>query len=437
VISSHICWNVYSNDGSWGNYHIHPSIDKLTIRSKDASIGISEYETAVISATVWSTFANDLHADFYYTGTPEDPSFSWTYIGTQTSTVQDNVEVLEIEYNLPKGTEQAVRVHFRYKDTVSPCPNGPYFNYGDADDLVFVVEPAPFSLVCPSKTVRFIKEETPATTNVTCYLLNRSNFTGTVALSCSPLSITGVSCTIPSSVQVSPAETMSYVTVQLDADTSVVVGRRGSILVSASHDTTSKRSAIGVLIVAQGGDQVAVYDPEYGAPVCDLSATSCSSGDLLVGRGPVLPEPNYPNTIDNCEDGDKGEHHSDESVDRIVVRSGRMNETSSGTITEDEYITIIATVWAYDTEDIADFWITRNASNPTWEYIGTLNPTTSDELEELEMEVKLSAGPLQAVRVTFRYDSNVTSSPCNGGSWEDVDDLGKLCPCYNKSLLTI
>lgn len=120
-------------DGNSGAYHTHPSIDKITVKSKNTNVDLSEYEAVTISAKVWSTFAEDLFADFYYTAFPADPN--WIFIGTMTTALQAQQEVLEIDYNLPQGTLQAVRVHFRYKGQRSPCPNGNYQNYGDADDL--------------------------------------------------------------------------------------------------------------------------------------------------------------------------------------------------------------------------------------------------------------------------------------------------------------
>eukprot|EP00804_Cyclotella_cryptica_P028860 CCRYP_008443-RA/>CCRYP_008443-RA protein AED:0.06 eAED:0.06 QI:0/0.93/0.88/1/1/1/17/370/2761 len=407
-------------DGNSGAYHTHPSIDTITVKSKNINADMSEYEAVTVSAIVWSTFGADLHADYYYTAFPSDPN--WIFIGTMTTTLEAQHETLEIDYNLPQGTLQAVRVHFRYKGQQSPCPNGSYRNYGDADDLVFAVKVSPFTFECPNN-VQFNTENTPKSQDVECMLFIHSNFNGTIDLSCSSSSLKGVNCTTPSTIEILSGDPTANVTVKLDADASVTVGERGDILVAASHGTVAKTAAINLLTVGPGGNQLAMYNSSYGAPACDLSGLSCSSGDLLVGRGSVGPEPNAPNSIDECKDGNKGVHHQDESVDKIIVRSGRLDGPSNDTIREEGYITIIATVWAYSSTDTAEFWITSNPSNPSWEYVGSVNATVEDAIEVIQMETRLSKGLTQAVRVSFHYLSNASMTACPGGSWDDVDDL--------------
>eukprot|EP00984_Skeletonema_dohrnii_P033633 scaffold30823_cov78-Skeletonema_dohrnii-CCMP3373.AAC.1 len=76
-------------------------------------------------------------------------------------------------------------------------------------------------------------------------------------------------------------------------------------------DTVGLRSSNGI----------ASYDEALGIPKCSSEGTSCDTGDLVNGRGPVYPEPNYPNTLGlSCIDGTSG-GPSDESVDRIIVSS--------------------------------------------------------------------------------------------------------------------
>lgn len=194
-----------------------------------------------------------------------------------------------MNYFLPTGPLQAVRVNFRYKGSVGECPSGNYWNYGDADDLVFAVRQSSFSIICHDNSIRINKEDTPSSVDVECTLSMLSNYTGTINLSCSSSSLTGVNCTTPPSIEILPADTTANFTVKLNADTSVVVGEQGDVLVLASGGASSKTSVISVSVVNPGGDQMAHYDPSYAVPVCDLIGSSCSSGDLLYGRGPVTP----------------------------------------------------------------------------------------------------------------------------------------------------
>lgn len=415
-------------DGSWGNYHAHPSIDVIEVKGKNGNVEISEYDAVTVSATVWATMPDDLSADFYYTSTPEDPD--WIFIDTLTTSNSGEAEVLEVDYNLPSGTNQAVRVHFRYLGSVGTCPDGNYWNYGDADDLVFAVKQASFSISCPDGTIRINKENTPESIDVDCSLSVSSNYNGTINLSCSSASLTGINCTTPTSVDILSGDTEVNVTVTLDAGNSVVVGEEGSVLVSASDEANSKTSAIGVSVVGPGGDQVATFDLSYGTPFCDLTGKSCSSGDLLFGRGPVTPEPNQPNTLDDCEDGAKGEHHSDESIDAIVVRSGRIDGESDDLIREGEYVTIVATVWAYSPQDSGDFFVATNPTDPSWQYIGSVNATQEDAADELVLETVLPKGLIQAVRVNFHYRTDEDISPCLGGRYVSI----VMLPCARRRL---
>lgn len=99
-----------------------------------SGLTITERSYATISATVWSLVAASCFADFYYTNNvSSDPT--WTYIGTAATTKARTAEVLEVDYKLPKGLKQAVRVNFRYLGSPSTCPEGGYRNYGDPDDL--------------------------------------------------------------------------------------------------------------------------------------------------------------------------------------------------------------------------------------------------------------------------------------------------------------
>lgn len=131
--------------------------------------------------------------------------------------------------------------------------------------------------------------------------------------------------------------------------------------------------------------------------------------------------------LDDCEDGDKGTHHSDESIDKIVVRSGRLNDdVSNKTMKVGEYITATATVWAYSLLDSADFFITSDINDPSWVYIDSVNATVAKAIDELSVETIVPTGLVHAVRVNFHYRTDEDITDCLGGSWDDVDDLGKF-----------
>jgi hypothetical protein len=219
--------------------------------------------------------------------------------------------------------------------------------------------------------------------------------------------------------------------------TSLTKAGQNKIKISATDGSITKEATISVLVIdnnSAGGYHNAVYNQNLGVPMCFVESKQCSSGALLRGRGDVGPEKNAPNTLDDCMDGSLGTFNEDESLNKIIVRSGRLNGSGSNQwIREKEYITIKAYVYAYFPSDEADFWMTSTPSNPQWEYIGSLSATKYGK-DLLEMEVRLSKGRTQAVRVSFHYSSNITE-PCLLQPYDDVDDLGKS-HCVDKTSST-
>lgn len=76
-------------------------------------------------------------ADFYYASSATNAN--WSYLGSIPAG-GSGLRTLVAEYRLPTGApNQAVRVNFRYKGSVSSCATG---RWDDIDDLVFAVADA-------------------------------------------------------------------------------------------------------------------------------------------------------------------------------------------------------------------------------------------------------------------------------------------------------
>ena len=136
------------------------------------------------------------------------------------------------------------------------------------------------------------------------------------------------------------------------------------------------------------------------------------------GRDGIGPEPNQPNTIyTSCADGTSGTYHSDESLDRLVVKTLDGTDFFEGATVE-----IDATVWAWSTgsSDTLDLYYTADATSPSWVYITSIVPP-SGGAHTLSATYTLPEGGLQAVRANFRYSGSVGS--CTTGSYDDRDDL--------------
>lgn len=120
-------------------------------------------------------------------------------------------------------------------------------------------------------------------------------------------------------------------------------------------------------------------------------------------------EVNTANTLDDCDaDGSSGTHKKDESIEKIVVRSGEVDGPNDDTMTVGSLVTIEATVfaWSSGASDTADFYYSSSASNPVWQYIGSKTPDDGGE-QVLKIEYNLPEGTTQAVRVQFRFGGTI------------------------------
>ena len=152
-----------------------------------------------------------------------------------------------------------------------------------------------------------------------------------------------------------------------------------------------------------GTPQVALYDDTLGIPSCSKVGNQCDSDTLLASCGNVGPELNKPNTLGTCGDGNTGSYFVNESIEKIVVRSGKADGTYSEVdLTEGDHTTIIASVHAYGdgSSDHADFYYTSDVNNPIWVFIDTVDPPKGGA-NELKVSFILPQGANQAVRVNI------------------------------------
>ena len=162
----------------------------------------------------------------------------------------------------------------------------------------------------------------------------------------------------------------------------------------------------------------AQYDSGWKAPRCIEESSTCDTGSLVKRRGSAMTqggEPNQPNTIDGCQDGNAS---NDEYVDQVIVRSGDVGESSDGPITSGQKITITAKIWAWSvTSDFVDFFYKSDRSSD-WKHIGTVNPSVKHFGEvEMPYTVPSDGSSDHAVRVQIRYVSGIsgTIQHCKSG----------------------
>jgi hypothetical protein len=159
------------------------------------------------------------------------------------------------------------------------------------------------------------------------------------------------------------------------------------------------------------------YDTGLHVLKCAVPYSECDSLGLLNGRGPLGPEPNAPNTINNsCADGVMGNYLMDESLERLRIRT-----LDGSTLAPGKAVAVDATVHAYSTTDnFLDVYAAGSASAPIWNHVGTIRPAATG-LTTVSLVYTLPAGTVQAVRGVFRYGESAQSCPT--GNFTDVDDL--------------
>lgn len=118
-------------DGNDGTYFSDESIESITVSVLDSEV-LREYATVEVEAVVHAWSATQDYADFYY---GDEATLSWVLIGT-VQPAGTGIQSVKIQYTLPPGGMQSLRVQFRFQGTDDPCDSG---SYSDRDDLLFTV----------------------------------------------------------------------------------------------------------------------------------------------------------------------------------------------------------------------------------------------------------------------------------------------------------
>jgi len=311
----------------------------------------------------WSTGASDT-ADIYLTQDASSPDSGWQFLAS-IPCPGGGVQTITQAFDVLRGTNQSIRVNFRYNGSNSTCSNG---SYDDHDDLIFTVKENPNITLPP----------TPAPTQP------------------------------PTLV---PTQPPTPVPTQLPTP-------------APTQPPTPMPTQPPTPAPTPSGPQTASYDATLGAPKCS-HGLSCDSAGLLNGRGTSSGgvEPNQPNNLNSCTDGGSGTYHVDESIDRIIVTRVTGGD---GDLTEGDEVTITATVWCWSdgSSSFIDFYYASDASNPVWDQIVPRQRCPSGGQQTMTASVVLLQGSLQAVRANFMYGSgDPGENSCTSGNWDDTDDL--------------
>jgi len=165
--------------------------------------------------------------------------------------------------------------------------------------------------------------------------------------------------------------------------------------------------------------------------VASESCTTLGTGPAGELQGELLSaketwgEPNGPNTLDTCFDGNGGAYKQAESVEAITVEA-----VGGGVLKAGGKAKVIAKVYTYGNgQNRVDFYYSSTPGpNPKWKPIVTDVGVKGGLINVVSEKYILPAAELQAVRVSIRWiGENPTSSPCptltGKGVYSDVDDL--------------
>jgi hypothetical protein len=189
-------------------------------------------------------------------------------------------------------------------------------------------------------------------------------------------------------------------------------------LIARAFDTSANRTDSAPVTVNVSNTSHAVYDSTRRAPICGTVGNACDSFGLVEGRGPLGPEPNAPNTINNsCSDTTTGTFHVDESIDRIRVYSA-----DGSTFQTNRTIRVEVGFWGSTTGgNTLRLFHAANAASPVWTDLGHQN-VFAKGYGTHTWNITLPAGSLQAVRATI-IRQGMTGGPCPSAGVRDLDDL--------------
>lgn len=270
-----------------------------------------------------------------------------------------------------------------------------------------------FSVACTPSTLAVQVQGTAA-----CTVSSVNGVAAPVTLGCSGLP-PNTSCAFdpPSVTPAAGGSAPTTLTV-----TAGLVAPAGShtVIVRGTSGVLTRETTMNLTIGAPAGPGAltAAFDRALGAPSCgDAVGVSCDTGALVRGRSLAGGEANAPNTVAGaCADGSAGPAFERwPAVDAI-----RVSSTDGIPFAVGGGIRIEATIWAAGTgAEAVDFFITGDATRPSWTLIGTVAATAG--AQKLSLSSRLLSGGRHAVRVQLRESGEAV--PCAGGASHDRDDL--------------
>jgi subtilisin family serine protease len=397
-------------DGAFGDYHVDESIDGITVRTLDGT-SLAPGKAVAVDVRFFAVSPDFDRVDLFYAADANAPAWAWFATAVPTAS---GFQTLSATYVLPSGPLQAVRAASRYAENgPAACAPG---SFDDRDDVVFAV-------VTPGT------DRAPPTVAIT-NPADGGTVHGMVLVKATAADDQGVA-RVEFEVDGVLVATDALAPYELEWDSSSVADGSRNITATA-YDTSGNATTSNPVFVTVATAANAQYDAARLAPACATRSSFCDTGILVEGRDLLGPEAHAPNTLQaSCPDGDQGMYLREESIERIVLRTGDGLGLAPGKEARVE-VTVFASS-AYDA-DALELYHATSADSPAWRHVATLLPARAG-LQVLSTTYRLPPGALQAVRARFRYGG--IAAPCgtviaNGnvvsGIYDDHDDVAFSVP---------
>lgn len=265
--------NTSCADGASGTFHSDESNDRLVISSTDGG-PLTAGRMARVTATVWAYDKTSDALDLYSAANANSPS--WVFLNTITPSAA-GAQPLSSTFVLPSGSLQAVRAHFRYQGSASPCSTGAY---DESDDLIFAVAttvPTPDFSLSTAPTSVSLNPGASGTSTVS--ITSLSGFNAATNLSASGLP-SGVSAAFSTNPVTPGANGSASSTLTLSASSATAAGTN-TVTITGTSGALAHTTTLSVTVNA-----VATPDFSLTASPNALSIAQGTGGATTIGVTP-------------------------------------------------------------------------------------------------------------------------------------------------------
>jgi hypothetical protein len=393
-------------DGGSGRYLIEESIERIEIKDLSGSGTFQPGASVEVNVLVYC-FTGGPYSDtveILYSPNADSPTF--TKVATSTCSSGGGYYLHGVTITLGNRVGRHViraifgRVSFAASTTCASV-NDP--NYGDTDDLVFLVgvPAAPSNFNAEGVSPDSITLSWSDVQGETQYELRwtdtfNPDFSKWNSHPASPLS----------------ADTTWYV------DRPLPEGTQRCYAIRATNANGSSDFVWDCATIPSLSANCAVYDPVWRVPRCDGGINNCSTCDLVVSRDslPRRQEINTPNAwhSSSCVDGTGGDWYSSRSIEKITLT------TAASSFSPSYQISVTVRVFCSSTNDYVHL-LTSGISTISWSSVGSARCTGSNQVEDKTFYFTPNFATWYVIRAVVK--TGPTAETCPNDVTAEVDDI--------------